>query len=124
MEFKRLIKKTALGGGNLVTGHFVDALLKQKKTGNSYKDSLKASFKETITEDLPGTSDIYKIGCRDGRTQGTIEQAMRDKEKMEQLQESHDQDRAKWKQTDKQKDEIIQTLIDREEQRNRNKPHR
>lgn len=109
MGFKRLLKKTLLGG-NMIQGHITDALIKQRETGKSFRDCLTQSVKETVTEDLPGTSHLYGLGKKDGRVQGTIEQATRDKKKMQKQHEQHEIDRKKWKEIDKQKDELIDDL--------------
>lgn len=111
MKLNRLIKKRILGGGNIIIGHAVDAIIKKSKTGKSYKACLKESCKETIAEDLPITSDIYRMGSRDGYKNGTIAQAQRDQEKMQQLHDQHEQDRKKWEKTDKEKDSFIGDLI-------------
>ena len=111
MGFKRLLKKGFLGGGGgLIQGHIIDALAKKKKTGKSFRECLEESVKETFTEDLPGTSHVYQMGKKDGREQGTVEQATRDEKKMQQLHEQHEQDREKWKKIDKEKDDLIDEL--------------
>ena len=82
MSIKRLVKKGILGGGGgLITGHIFDAIQKKEETGKTFKECLEDSVKETISEDLPGTSHIYQVGKKDGRIQGTIEQAKRDEKK-------------------------------------------
>ena len=60
----------------MIQGHITDALTKQQETGKSFRDYLSQSVKETVTEDLPGTSHLYDLGRKDGRVQGTIEQAL------------------------------------------------
>ena len=67
MSIKRLIKKTLKGGGSPILGHTVDAIEKMNKTGDSFMNSLKKSVNETITEDMPISSDLYQWGKRDGR---------------------------------------------------------
>lgn len=83
MGFKRLIKKGLLGGGSMIEGHIFDAIQKKIETGKSFRECLKESVKETVTEDMPVTSHIYQMGKTDGRKQGTIEQAKRDEKKMQ-----------------------------------------
>ena len=109
MGFKRLIKKSFLGG-NIIQGHIIDALEKKKQTGKSFRDCLEESVKETFTEDLPGTSHVYQMGKTDGRKQGTEEQAKRDEKKMQKMQEDHELDRQEWKRIDKEKDELIDKM--------------
>lgn len=110
MGIKRLLIKTAKGGGSPITGHIVDALDNMRKTGDTFKNSLEKSVKETITEDLPITSDIYRWGKKDGRVQGTIEQAKRDEKKFNDLHAKHEADRKRWKKNDKKKDNLIDEL--------------
>ena len=110
MGFKRLIKKELLGGGNMITGHIIDAIQKKKDTGKSFRECLSESVKETFTEDMPGTSHVYQMGKTDGRKQGTIEQAKRDEKKMQKMKEDHELDRQEWKRIDKEKDELIDKM--------------
>ena len=110
MGFKRLIKKGMLGGGNMITGHILDAIQKKKETGKSFRECLNESVKETFTEDMPGTSHVYQMGKNDGRKQGTVEQAKRDEKKMQKMQEDHELDRQEWKRIDKEKDELIDKM--------------
>ena len=111
MGLKRLIKKGFLGGGgSIIEGHIFDAIQKKKKTGKSFKECLEESVKETFTEDLPGTSHIYQKGKKDGRVQGTTEQASRDEKKIQELHKQHERDREKWKKIDKEKDKLIEDL--------------
>ena len=107
MGIKRLIKKGFLGG---VGGHIIDALQKKKETGKSFRECLSESVKETITEDMPGTSHVYQMGKTDGRKQGTVEQAKRDEKKMQKMQTDHERDRQEWKKIDKEKDELIDEM--------------
>ena len=111
MGLKNLIKKGIFGGvSGMIQGHIFDALEKKKKTGKSFRDCLEKSVKETITEDMPGTSHVYKMGHKDGRVQGTAEQARRDENKFRKLKSQHEQDRKNWKAIDKKKDELIDDL--------------
>ena len=110
MGFKRLIKKGLLGGGNMITGHILDAIQKKKETGKSFRECLSESVKETFTEDMPGTSHVYQMGKTDGRKQGTVEQAKRDEKKMQKMQEDHELDRQEWKRIDKEKDELLDEM--------------
>lgn len=109
MGFSRLLKKSFLGG-NLVTGHIIDALDKKKKTGRTFKDCLEESVKETFTEDLPGTKHLYKMGHTDGKKEGTAEQAKRDEKKIQEIHFAHQKDREEWKRIDKEKDDLIDEL--------------
>ena len=112
MSIKRLVKKGILGGGEgLITGHIFDAIQKKEETGKSFRECLKDSVKETITEDLPGTSHVYQMGKKDGRIQGTTEQAKRDEKKIREQHERHECDRQEWEKTDKEKDQLIEDLI-------------
>lgn len=97
MGFKRLLKKTAMGGGNLVYGHIFDAFVKKHASGKSFKECLKDSFDETVQEDMPVTSHIYKQGRKDGRIQGTIEQANRDEKKFKEQELRYDLETHKLK---------------------------
>lgn len=109
MGIKRLLKKSFIGGG-MVQGHIIDALQKKKETGKSFRDCLEQSVKETFTEDLPGTSHIYDMGKKDGRVQGTIEQAKRDEIKIKKMHEKHDRDRKHWQEIDRKKDELLDEM--------------
>ena len=110
MGFKRLIKKELLGGGNMITGHIIDAIQKKKDTGKSFRECLSESVKETFTEDMPGTSHVYQMGKNNGRKQGTVEKAKRDEKKMQKQTEDHELDRQEWKRIDKEKDELIDKM--------------
>lgn len=109
MGIKRLFKKTFIGGG-MLQGHIIDALQKKRETGKSFRDCLEQSVKETFTEDLPGTSHIYDMGKKDGRVQGTIEQAKRDEIKIKKMHEEHDKDRKHWQEIDRKKDELLDEM--------------
>lgn len=50
------------------------------------------------------------MGKTDGRKQGAVEQAKLDEEKMQKMRVDHDRDRNKWKEIDKEKDDIIEDL--------------
>lgn len=110
MGLKRLIKKGLLGGG-LIEGHIMDAIQKKEKTGKPFNVCLKESVKETFAEDLPGSSHVYNIGEKDGRVRGTIEQAKRDKKKIQVLKDAHERDRSKWEHIDEQKNSLINDLL-------------
>ena len=111
MGFKRLMKKSFLGGGGgMIEGHIFDAIQKKKETGKSFRECLSESVKETFTEDMPGTSHIYQMGKTDGRNLGTIEQAKRDEKKMQKMQEDHERDRQEWERIDKEKDELFDEM--------------
>lgn len=111
MGFKRLLKKGFLGGGGaIIEGHIFDAIQKKKKTGKPFRECLEESVKETFTEDLPGTSHVYQMGKKDGRVQGTEEQAARDEKKMQELHKQHEHDRKEWQKIDKGKDDLIDEL--------------
>ena len=110
MSIKQLIIKTLKGGGSPILGHTVDAIERMNKTGNSFMDSLKKSVTETITEDMPISSDLYQWGKRDGRVQGTVEQAKRDEKKFNDLHAKHESDRKRWPYTDKEQHDLIEDL--------------
>ena len=111
MGIKRLIRKGLLGGaGGIIEGHIYDAIQKKTETGKTFKECLAESVKETVGEDLPGTSHVYQMGKTDGRKQGAVEQAKLDEEKMQKMRVDHDRDRNKWKEIDKEKDDIIEDL--------------
>ena len=93
--------------GGPIPGHFMDAIDKTRKNGKPFRKNLEASFKETVTEDLPGTSHIYNAGRFDGKKEGTVEQAMRDEEKMQELNDAHSQEKEEWEETIRRKDDII-----------------
>lgn len=112
MGIKRLFKKTYLGG-NIVTGHVLDALDKRKKTGKKFRECLNESVKEILTEDLPGTSHLYQMGKMEGKKQGTIEQARRDEKKIKQMHQEHIEDRKRWQEIDKEKDEFIDEILEK-----------
>ncbi len=50
------------------------------------------------------------MGKKDGKIQGTIEQAERDELKMQEMHDEHERDRAEWKQIDKEKDDLIDEM--------------
>lgn len=50
------------------------------------------------------------MGKKDGRKQGTTEQAKRDEIKIQKIREDHERDRQKWEQIDKEKDELIDKM--------------
>ena len=107
MGFKRLIKKGLLGGAvGMIEWHINDAIQKKKETGKSFRECLSESVKETITEDMPGTSHIYQMG----KKQGTVEQAHRDEKKMRKMQKDHERDRQEWEKIDKEKDDLIDEM--------------
>ena len=105
MNLKRLAKKTLLFGP--IPGHILDALEKSRKNKKKFLTSLEASLKETITEDMPGTSHIYDAGRYEGKKEGTVEQAKRDEEKMQEIIDDHSQERERWKTSMRKKDDII-----------------
>ena len=105
MNLKRLAKKMFLGGP--VPGHIIDAVGKNWKNGKPFLKNFKSSVKETINEDMPGTSHIYNAGRYDGKKEGTVEQAKRDEKKMRKLKNTHSQEKQKWVERIKTKDEII-----------------
>lgn len=109
MSIKRLFKKNFFGG-NIVQGHIIDAIQKKKETGKSFRECLEESIKETFTEDLPVTSHIYNIGRKDGRVQGTIEQAERDEKKIKEIHEKHESDRKRWLEISRKKDELLDEI--------------
>ena len=111
MGLKRLIRKGLLGGGgSLIEGYIRDAVKKKKESGRPFRDCLEESLKETVPEDLPGTSHIYQMGEKDGRARGTVEQADRDEEKIQEIKDAHERDRAEWKNIDEKKDLLIDDL--------------
>ena len=105
MNLKRLAKKMLLGGP--IAGHIQDAIDKTRENGESFLENLQKSVKETMTEDMPGTSHIYESGRYEGRKQGTVEQAQRDAVKTRKLNQAHAQEREKWREIDKKKDDVI-----------------
>ena len=108
MGFKRLIKKGLLGGaGGMIEGHIFEAIQKKKETGKSFRECLSESVKETITEDMPGTSHVYQMGKADGRMEGAVEQAKLDEIKILKIEEDHERDRQEWERIDKEKDELL-----------------
>lgn len=50
------------------------------------------------------------MGRKDGRVQGTIEQAERDEVKMKQMKEYHDKDRKHWQEINRKKDELLDRI--------------
>lgn len=103
-------ERIARGAGGMIEGHIIDAIQKKKETGKSFRECLSESVKETITEDMPGTSHIYQMGKTDGRKQGTVEQAHRDEKKMRKMQKDHERDRQEWEKIDKEKDDLIDEM--------------
>lgn len=93
--------------GGPIPGHIMDAIDKTRKNKKSFRKNLEASVKETFTEDLPGTSHIYNAGKFDGKKEGTVEQAMRDEKKMQELKDTHSQEKEEWEETVRRKDDII-----------------
>lgn len=112
MGFKRLIRKGLLGGaGALIEGHIIDAIQKKKQTGKTFRECLEESVKETVSEDLPGTSHVYQMGKIDGRVEGTVEQANRDEKKIQDLHEQHERDIEKMRDINSNKDRLIEELL-------------
>jgi len=109
MSLKRLAKKNLLLGP--IMGHIMDAYEKKLKTKKTFTECLEESVNETIKEDLPGTSHIYQMGNKDGRVVGTKEQAARDEEKMKKVKEEHIEDKRKWEEINKEKDQFIDDLV-------------
>lgn len=109
MGLKRFIKKGLSGG--FVTGHLMDAVQKKENSGKPFLVCLEETVKETFAEDLPGTSHLYKLGEKDGRVKGTVEQAKRDKKKIQELNDAHERDRSKWKRIDERKNTLINDLL-------------
>ena len=107
MGLKRLLKKAFSGGGSMIRGHIIDAIQKKIETGKSFRECLDQSVKETFTEDLPGTSYVYQMGHKDGKIEGTIEQAARDEKKMQDIHDKHEKDKEEWCRIDKEKDELL-----------------
>lgn len=111
MGLGRLFSKGITGGAlGLAQGHLLDAYKKKKMTGRSFKECLNESVKETFTEDMPGTSHLYRMGHSDGRKKGTAEQAERDARKFQAMDRQHEQERERWRQIDREKDELIDDL--------------
>lgn len=96
MGFKRFLIKNYLTPGGPIAGHIIDAFDKKDKTGKGFVECLKDSVKETVCEDMPGTSQVYREGHKDGRIQGTAEQARRDERKFRQMHDKHEADRRRW----------------------------
>ena len=105
MNLKRLAKKMILGGP--IHGHIMDAIEKTQKNGKPFLKNLDASLKETVTEDMPGTSHVFNAGRYEGKKEGTVEQAIRDEETMQELNNAHSQEKEKWEETIRRKDDII-----------------
>lgn len=110
MGLKRLFKKGLMGGGDIVRGHIADAIYRKKKTGRPFKECLQETIRETITEDMPISSHVYQMGRRNGRIQGTAEQAATDERKFRDLHEKHEADKRKWREQDKMKDDLIDEM--------------
>lgn len=110
MGFIRLLKKSMFGGGNLIQGHINDAIVKKYKTGKSFRECLRESIDETIQEDMPGTSHLYRKGKLDGKVEGTAEQARRDEKKFKDLHNTHQKDRAEWKKQKKDYEDLLDDL--------------
>ena len=116
MSLKRLISKGALAGvPGFAAGHLVDAFFKKQETGKDFTDCLKESVKETLTEDLPGTSHLYQSGRQEGKREGIVEQSKRDERKFAELHNRHEEDRRQWKKIDKKKDKLINDIINNKE---------
>ena len=114
MGYKRLIQKTLMGGGldpiSAVIGHLEDAYHKKKVSGKSYSECLKDSVKETLYEDLPGTSHIYKAGHKDVRKKGIAEQAARDAKKIQDMNRLHKRDRENWRRTQQGYEDLLDDI--------------
>lgn len=110
MALKRLLKKTLFGGGNMIQGHIFDALDKKRKTGKPFRECLRESINETIQEDMPGTSHIYRRGRSDGKVQGIAEQAQKDEEKFRAQHEAHESDRKEWQSKRKEYEELLNDI--------------
>ena len=50
------------------------------------------------------------MGRKDGRVQGTVEQAERDERKMKQMHDEYEKDRRYWQEIDHKKDELLDEM--------------
>lgn len=51
-------------------------------------------------------------GHKKGMEEGTAKQAKRDAKKLEEMERNHQQDRQRWKEQDRRKDDFINDLMD------------
>lgn len=57
-------------------------------------------------------SAAYAAGHHNGKKEGTVQQAKRDEKKFQDLCDKHEKDRQKWKETDREKDMLINDLTE------------
>ena len=107
MGFKRFLKKVAIDSSAPLGLGYVARILKSKKKNESILDAVKRDAKETICEDHPLTSHIYKAGHHDGERDGRAKQAETDSKKFDEMKEQHKKDENAWRETDKAKDDYI-----------------
>lgn len=107
MGFKRFLKKAIIDSSLPLGAGYVVRILKSKKEGESILDTIKRDTKETIYEDHPLTSPIYKAGHHDGEKDGRAKQAETDSKKFDEMKEQHKKDEYAWRETDKAKDDYI-----------------
>ena len=59
---------------------------------------------------MPGVSHMYQQGKKDGRVQGTIEQARRDEKKFKEQAERHASDSRKWEREKEEYEELLNEI--------------
>ena len=100
MNLKKVIKKICIPGGMV---H--EACQIQKQTGKSFLNSYVQAYKEYYTNDLPGTSHLYKAGKHEGEKQGRDAQAKVDAQKLDKMNSDYQKNL-------KDKDKIIKDQKD------------
>lgn len=89
----------------------------EKFLGQIGQSTLKHLFKNASKYVIGGVTIViarasYVIGHKDGKKEGTNEQAKRDEDKFKQQEKAHNQDRKKW---EKQKEDYEDLLNDVEQ---------
>jgi hypothetical protein len=105
MGFGRFLKKAAV---DALPGGYIGRIL--KRAVDKEENPLKAVFndvKETICEDAPGTSHLYKAGKHDGEKKGRADQAETDAKKFDEMNAKHEEDSKRWEESDRKKDDHI-----------------
>ena len=81
-----------------------------RKARTNHENVFKTIFKdlkETVCEDAPITSHIYKAGEHDGQKKGRAEQAETDSKKFDEMNAKYQEDANRWRESDQAKDDFI-----------------
>ncbi len=86
-------------------------------TGKAVSDHMSKHGNKYIAGAAVGVTGVaaYAVGeaqgHKDGKVEGTAEQAERDEKKMQAMHQEHERDRAEWKKIDQEKDDLIDDIL-------------